>query len=145
MSEAQTTKTPLHFWIVGILALLWNLLGAMDYVMTETKNQAYLSQFSPEQLDFFYNLPAWFVAFWAIAVWGAVLGSVLLLMRRRLTVTVWVVSFISMVVTMIYNYGFAGAADIVGGMGTVFSVVIFVVALALILYARRMVRKGVLH
>jgi hypothetical protein len=144
MPEAKATTTPRHLWIVGIVALLWSLFGAMDYIMTETKNEAYMSQFSPEQLEFFYNFPAWLVAFWAVAVWGGVLGAVLLLMRKKLAVSALLVSFLCMVVTTVHNYGFAGAADIVGGMGLFFSVVIFVVALALVIYARSMARKGVL-
>lgn len=144
MSDARATATPRHLWIIGIVALLWNLMGAMDYVMTETKNEAYMSQFSPEQLEFFYSFPAWLVAFWALAVWGGVAGAVLLLMRKKLAVTVFLVSFLCMVVTTIHNYGFAGAADIVGGMGLFFSVVIFVIALGLFVYARQMAKKGVL-
>jgi uncharacterized membrane protein len=95
MSEVQTTKTPRHLWVVGIVALLWNLLGAMDYVMTEMKNEAYMSQFTPEQLEFFYGFPAWLVAFWAIAVWGGVLGAVLLLIRMKFAFPVLLVSFLA--------------------------------------------------
>jgi uncharacterized membrane protein len=84
------------------------------------------------------------VAFWAIAVWGAVAGSVLLLMRKRYAFHVFLVSFLCMIVTSIHNYGFAGAKDIVGGAGLVFSVIIFVVALGLVFYARNMTRRGVL-
>jgi len=144
MSEAQATKTPRHLWIVGIVALLWNLMGAVDYVMTQTKNEAYMSQFSPEQLEFYYGFPAWLVAFWALAVWGGVIGAVLLLMRKKLAFPVLVVSFLSMVVTSIHNYGFAGGADVASGMEQLFSVIIFVVALALVIYARSMAKKGVL-
>jgi hypothetical protein len=144
MSEARTKKTPLHLWIVGIVALLWSLVGAVDYIMTQTENEAYMSRFTPEHLEFFYGFPSWLVAFWAVAVWGEVLGAVLLLLRKRHAVPVFVVSFLCMVVTTIHNYGFAGAAEIVGGVGIVFGVVIFVVALALVLYARSMARRGVL-
>jgi hypothetical protein len=144
MPEAQATKTPRHLWAVGIVALLWNLLGAMDYIMTQTRNEAYMSQFTPDQLEFFYGFPAWLVAFWAVAVWGGVLGAVLLLMRRKLAVPVFLVSLLCMVVMSIHNYGFAGGAEIVGGTGFVFSVVIFVVALLLVIYSRRMAGRGVL-
>ena len=144
MTEAQASSTPKHLWIVGILALLWNLMGAYDYLMTETKNEAYMSKFTPEQLEFFYGFPAWLVVFWAIAVWGSVAGSVLLLMRRKSAVPVFIASFVSMIVTLIHNYGFAGAADITGATGTIFSVIIFVVALGLILYSRNLAGKGVL-
>ena len=84
-----TSRTPRHLWVIGIVALLWNAIGAFDYLMTQTKNAAYLSGFPPEQLAFFYGLPAWVVAAWALAVWGGVLGSVLLLLRRRLAVPVF--------------------------------------------------------
>lgn len=144
MSETQVTATPRHLWIVGVVALIWSLIGAMDYLMTQTENEAYMSQFTPEQIEFFYSFPAWLVAFWAIAIWGSVLGSALLLMRRKLAVPVFVVSFLCMVVTSVHNYGFAGGAGIVGGSGLFFSAVIFVVALGLVIYSRRMAGKGVL-
>lgn len=144
MSETKDTATPRHLWVVGVLSLLWNLFGAMDYLMTQTQNEAYMGQYTPEQLDFFYGFPAWLVAFWAIAVWGAVAGSILLLMRKRYAFHVFLVSFLCLVVTSIHNYGFAGATDIVGGAGLVFSVIIFVVALGLVFYARNMTRRGAL-
>ena len=144
MSETQATPTPRHLWIVGIVALLWNLVGAWDYIMTETKNEAYMSQFTPEQLEFFYGFPIWVVACWAVAVWGGVLGTVLLLMRRKLAMPVLLASLFCMVVTTIHNYGFAGGTEILGGTGLVFTAVIFVIALALVFYARSMTSKGIL-
>jgi hypothetical protein len=79
MTESQnnsTNKTPVHLWIIGVIALVWNLIGAMDYVMTQMQNENYMSTFTPEQLDFFYSIPSWAVATWAIGVWGGVVGSV---------------------------------------------------------------------
>ena len=144
MSQAQAAKAPVHLWIVGVVALLWNLMGAFDYVMTETRNEAYMEKFTPEQLEFFYGFPAWVIAFWAIAVWGGVLGAILLLMRKKLTVPVLLISFLSMVVVSVHNYGFSGCADIVGATGVIMSVVIFVIALGLFIYASNMAKKGVL-
>ena len=65
-------------------------------------------------------------------------------MRKKLAVPVLAGSFLCMVVVTIHNYGFAGGADIMGGVGLLFSAVIFVVALALVVYARSMAKKGVL-
>jgi hypothetical protein len=129
---------------VGVLALLWNAMGAFDYLMTETQNEGYMGRFTPEQLEYFYGFPAWLVAFWAIAVWGGVLGAILLLLRKRFAVETFLVSFVAMVVTTIRNYLFSDGLEAAGGSGLVFSVVIFVVALLLYLYARAMKNKGVL-
>jgi len=147
MSETPSNEaqTPWHLWVVGVLALLWNLVGAYDYLMTETQNEAYMSRFSPEQLDYFYGFPAWVVAFWAVAVWGAVLGSVLLLLRKRFAAGVFLVSFLAMVITSFHNFVLSNGMEIMGGAGPlIFSAVIFLVALGLWMYSRAMVRKGVL-
>jgi hypothetical protein len=32
-------RVPIHLWIVGILALLWNAYGCYDYVMTTTGDE----------------------------------------------------------------------------------------------------------
>ncbi len=147
MSEDQGTaavRTPKHLWVVGILAFLWDAMGAFDYLMTQTQNEGYMAQFTPEQLEFFYGFPAWVVAFWAIAVWGGLLGSVLLLMRKKLAVGVFLVSFVSMIITTIHNWGMSNGLEVMGTTGLVFSVVIFVFALFLYLYARAMRDRGIL-
>ena len=33
-------KTPVHLWIVGIVTLLWNALGAANYLMTQRAGDA---------------------------------------------------------------------------------------------------------
>jgi small basic protein len=138
-------RAPWHLWLIGILALLWNSVGAFDYLMTQTENEGYMGRFSPEQLEFFYGFPAWVVAFWAIAVWGSLLGSILLLLRKRFAVEVFLVAFLAMVVTAIRNYVFAGGMEVSGGVGTLaFTLMIFLFALFLWRYAHAMRSRGVL-
>jgi len=129
-----------------VISLLWNSVGAMDFVMTQTKNKAYMSGFTPAQLDFYYGFPLWVVAAWGIAVWGSVLGSLLLLLRRRMAVHLFVASVICMVVTDIHNFALSNGLKIMGGAGTlVFSAVIFVIGVLLLVYARSMCKRGVLN
>lgn len=146
MSESNTTtKAPWHLWVVGIVGLLWSAMGAMDYVMTQTKNVEYMAAFTPEQLDFFYGLPVSIVAAWAIAVWGGVVGAIFLLFKKSLAVTLFLLSFIAMVITAIHNYGLSNGLEVIGDtFSLVFSAIIFVVALLLYLYARAMKQRGVL-
>ena len=148
MSEDQATShtsRPWHLWLVGILGFLWSSVGAYDYLMTQTQNEGYLSSFTPEQLDFFYSFPTWVIAFWALAVWGGVLGTVLLLLRKRWAVGVLLVSLVSMVVTTIHNYFLSDGMEHMGDpFSLVFSALIFLFALGLFLYARAMKNRGVL-
>ena len=143
--EVRGPATPRHLWVVGVIALLWNAGGAMDYIMTETRNEAYMSSFTPEQLEFFYGFPTWVVAAWAIAVWGGVIGSVLLLARKRYAVQVFLVSLTAMVITTIHNYVLSNGLEVVGAPLTlVFTAAIFLGAVGLFVYARRMHERGVL-
>jgi len=140
-------KTPFHLWIVGILSLLWNAGGAFDYVMSKTKNEGYMAQLSPEQMAFLEGVPVWFSATWAIGVWFSVFGSILLLLRSRFAVQAFGLSLIGLIISSIYTYGLAEQRTFeAGGMAAViFSIIIPVVLVLLLIYARRMTRKGVLR
>jgi len=141
---SPSVKAPKHLWIIGITTLLWNLMGAYDYLMTQTRNEAYMGQFEPAQLDYFYSFPMWVEVFWALAVWGGVVGSILLLLRKGQSVMVFSVSFASMVITSIYNFGLSNGMEMMGAVGFVFTIVIFLVSLGLVLYSRAMKLRGVL-
>ena len=140
----RQTRTPVHLWIVGVVAVLWNALGAFDYLATELQLEAYMSQFTEEQLAYFYGFPAWVVAAWAFAVWGALLGSIALLLRKRWAVWLFGISIAGMVVTTIYNFGMSDGAEIMGGGAVIFTVVIWAFAIFLFLYSRAMAKRGVL-
>jgi len=143
-AAATPDPTPRHLWVVGILGLLWGSMGAYDYLMTQTQNESYMSQFTAAQLEFFYGFPTWVVAFWAVAVWGGVLGTIFLLLRKRLAAPVLLVSFLAMTVTAVHNFVLTNGMEVMGGIGLVFSVLIFVFAFGLWFYARSMAQRGVL-
>lgn len=148
MSASQPATgigTPRHLWVVGGIALLWNAMGAFDYLMTQTRNESYMSSFSPQQLEFFYGLPAWVVCAWAVGVWGGVLGSLLLLLRKRLAMWVFLASLTGMVLATFRNYVLANGMEIMGdAFSLAFTAVIFLAALGLFVYARAMRKRGVL-
>jgi hypothetical protein len=148
MSEEQQTaamRPPWHFWVIGIVALLWNAMGAFDYLMTQTQNESYMSQFTPEQLEYFYGFPAWVVSSWAFAVWGGLLGVVLLLLRKALAVPVLIFSLAAMIVTTIYSFVLSNGMEVMEGFGVFFTALIFFVSVALVFYARAMRARGLLR
>jgi hypothetical protein len=144
-STVQSTKAPWHIWVVGVVSLLWNSVGAFDFVMTQAKNKAYMSGFTSAQLDFYYGFPIWVVAAWGIAVWGGVLGSLLLLLRKRQAVHLFLSSSICMVLANIHNFAVANGLKLMGGAAAlIFSAVIFVIGVLLLVYARSMGKRSVL-
>ena len=144
LQPGETVKTPWHLWVVGVVGFLWSAMGALDYVMTQTRNEKYMSAFTPEQLSFFYSLPTWAEATWAIAVWGGVVGAILLLLKMRVSVWIFLTSFVAMLITAFQNYVLSNGMEVMGdAFSLVFTAVIFLIALGLYLYSRAMLRKGV--
>tara|TARA_R110000772_G_scaffold26726_7_gene68684 strand:+ start:5094 stop:5555 length:462 start_codon:yes stop_codon:yes gene_type:complete len=146
LTESQgKPAAPWHLWVVSIIATLWNSGGALDYTMTQTRNESYMSNFTQEQLDYFYAFPAWADAVWALGVWGAFIGSLLLLLRSRYATAAFLLSFLGLIGSSIYQV----TADMPASLNTpailIFTAVIWLSVIFLIWYARKMNAKGILR
>jgi len=119
-------------------------MGAFDYAATQLRLEFYMSQFSEDQLAYFYAFPAWADAAWAIAVWGSVLGALGLLLRKAWTVPVFGVVLIAMVLNSLYTFVFTDGLALMGDGAAAFTAIIWVIAIGLFLYALAMKRSGVL-
>ncbi len=79
-----TTKPPVWFWIISILALIWNSMGVNQYLQQAYNTEAFKSMVSTEELEMISQLPTWYTAVFAIAVFAGALGCILLLLRKKL-------------------------------------------------------------
>ena len=152
MQQAVSARAPAHLWIVGILSLLWNCFGAYDYTMTKTQGAKYIASTMPgvdanAALAWINGMPLYAQIGWALGVWLALLGSVLLLMRSRWAVWSFGLSLVGAVLSLGYQMLLAppmpGAES--SPMMKFIPIVILVIAVALFLYARGQEKKGVLR
>jgi hypothetical protein len=136
-------KTPWHIWVVGALSLLWHAGGAFDYLMSQTRNQSYLAMMPDDlraqMIAYLDAMPVWAGSSWAIGVWGAVLGSALILARSRHAVSALWLSMVGLAATTAYTYLLSGTTIemLTGGSAKLFSAAIFVVLALVIAYASR--------
>jgi hypothetical protein len=141
----ETTSKPWHFWPVAVISPPWNAFGAYDYVMTNLRDADYLKQFPPEMMDYIDEMPFWAMACWAIGVWGAVLGSVLLLARSRFAVHAFVASLLGLVASTAYQASLDIPTPMLSGPMLAMTVVIWIAAVFFVWYAMRMRKAGVLR
>lgn len=141
MGNRERTATPWHLWVVGILTLLWNSVGVMSYMMTELGKLEALGM-TPDQIAYFDSFPAWATAVWALGVWGAFFGSVLLLLRSRWAVTATVVSVIGLIGTTIFQNFMTQVPEELQSLGL--DLTIWATTLFMLWYAMKMRRNGVL-
>lgn len=144
IAHAAVVRPPWHFWVIAVLSLLWNAFGCFDYSMTMTRNAAYLAQFPPEMIDYLDTFPTWATTVWALGVWGALAGSILLLGRSRLAVTAFAVSLAGLAASTAYQ----ASTDVPAVMETtgmiVMNLVIWALAIFFLWYAWKQRAKGVL-
>lgn len=150
MEESVGAKAPAHLWIVGALALLWNAFGAYDYLMTRTRGADYVESMMPGTgeavVAYINSFPIWASFGWGLGVWMGLAGSVLLLMRHRLAVIAFGLSLAGAILGI--GYQLMRPADIPQmhqGFNAVVPYLIILIALALYLYSRAQLRKGLLR
>ncbi|MBW0144249.1 hypothetical protein [Sphingomicrobium clamense] len=145
MATAPATKAPTHLWIIGILALLFNAMGALDYLMMRFKVDIYMAQLTEDMLAWYDSFPIWMEIAWPVSVWAAVIGCVLLLMRKSSAVTAFAVSTIAYLVAAVHSFGTnPPPAELATPGSMIFSIFIGVQLALLWYYARRMTAMGVL-
>ncbi len=151
MQDAVQTRVPMHLWIVGGLAAIWNAFGCYDYLMTRMRDTDYLAGMMPTvdpnaMLAWVDAFPIWAQFGWGLGVWGGLLGSLLLLARSRWAVWAFGLSLIGAILGL--GYQIVGAPPLPGAEGPMMEVipyVIILIAVALFLYARAMEKRGVLR
>ncbi len=98
-----TNKANLFFWIIGILALLWNLMGVSAFVMQSSNSEAWRSTQTPEQLRIMDALPSWYMIVFGVAVIASAIACILLLMRRKYAEVVFLIALVAVLIQSGYN------------------------------------------
>lgn len=145
----ETVKTPWHLWLVGVLSLLWNGFGAFDFIQTTTRGDAYMraAGFDDAMVAYYEAMPGWMYLPWTLGVWGAVIGSVMLLLRRRWAVPAFGLSLVGALISLIYGKLIdppPPAPPELAAMSWV-PIVILLIAVLLFGYAFNMRKRGVLR
>ncbi len=139
--ETDRVKTPWHLWVAGVLGVLWNLIGVVDFSATVTKFEPYMSNFPQEALDYYYSMPVWSFVVWGIAVWAALIGCVLILMRKSMAVAFLGASLGAALIS--FGHGMINPAP--EGLGNpIMMIAILGLAVGFLVYALWLSRRNVL-
>ena len=129
---------PWHLWLVGILGLLWSLMGVFSFIATQLNLESVMGGFPPEQRAYFLSFPLWTDACWAISVFAGLIGCLLLLLQHPLAFPFLLASLIGAIVYSLGGLFLLGGMAVMratGGVGLSF--VPIIVAAFLAIYARR--------
>ncbi|NRA91364.1 MAG: hypothetical protein HRU26_01540 [Psychroserpens sp.] len=103
MTEQTNSKPPVWFWILAVIALIWNGLGVMAYLVRAfITEEAIAALPEDQQAEFLVEYPAWYTACFALAVFAGVFGSLALLLRKKWAFMLFVISFITATIQQVY-------------------------------------------
>ena len=139
---APTTKPTTAFWIISVLALLWNIIGVAMYIMQVTMTPEAIAAMPPDQQAMYTTMPSWATSAFALATWGALFGTILLLMRKKLAGPIYVASFAAILVDMYYTLFVSPMMEIAGPSGAILPIAIIAIGAYLIFFSRNAAAKG---
>jgi len=134
MSEVQI-KPHWSFWVICIIALIWNFMGSINFVMQT--NPEMVANFPEAAQSLIASRPFWATIAFAVAVFGGVLAELLLLLKKAVAYYLFVASFLGALITNIHTFQVSSAVDI--WVGSLMSILI---AAFLIWYSKLVKRKG---
>jgi hypothetical protein len=138
MNDETVARVHWSFWVIGAIALIWNLAGVVNFFAQMDPD--ILAKYRESERAIVEGRPIWATGAFAIAVFGGALGCLLLLLRKSAAYYMFIASLLGVIVTMIH----AIRVDIDFGPGEIIGIILMpLVAVAfLIWYSKRAESKG---
>jgi hypothetical protein len=138
----ENNKPATWFWVISAIALIWNLMGVIAYLAQVTMSPEALQALPENERALLASTPAWSTGAFAIAVWGGALGSILLLLRRKLATSILILSFGGVIVQMVHAFFMSKSIEVYGSGGMVMPIMVLVIGIFLIWLSRKATANG---
>ena len=99
----NTVKPTPSFWVICVIALIWNLIGVLSYLGEAYITDEKLTQLTEAQQEIINNRPSWATIAFAIAVFGGLLGSLALLFKMKISYLLFIISFFGVIIHLAYK------------------------------------------
>lgn len=141
MNDETASGIHWSFWIIGAVALIWNVMGVMNFFMQ--MNADAIAAMPETHRAIIESRPAWATGGFAVAVFCGALGCLLLLLRKSAAFYLFIASLLGVIVTMVHTLDVA-VSTINFAPFEIFMMILspVVVAALLIWYSKRAERKG---
>jgi len=136
MTTEIKTMPPIWFWIVSVLALIWNLFGAMQYILQAYMTQEELQAMPEAHQKLLEAQPAWYTASFAIAVFAGSLGCLALLLRKKWAHTLLIISLLGILAQQTYNFFLSDTFEVFGNNAMYLPLIIVIVGFLLVFFAK---------
>jgi hypothetical protein len=127
---------PRWFTITAVVAIIWNLLGVSAFVMQILMTPEMLAQLPPAERELYESTPVWVTGVFAVAVFGGLLGSLGLVLRKVWSLLFLWLSLFAVLAQNTYGLLMSNALEVLGPQALVMPGLVIGVAILLVLMAR---------
>jgi hypothetical protein len=138
----SSIKPPTSFWVIAVLALLWNLMGVVQFYFATFMLDAMTEGLPEAEVDLYQGVPEWYTVIFAVAVFSGLLGSITMLMRNKITVALFGISLLAVLIAQGYWVFGTEVIDILGPTSLIMPVIVIVISIFLYFYSKGAVKNG---
>lgn len=142
MSDTQSVKLPIWFWIIAALAVVWNILGVGAYLADVTMSDNAVAALPEAERNLRAATPSWITGAYAIAVFAGFLGAVSLALRKNWAIPLFGASLVAVAVQMGFIFFGMNAIGILGAGAAIFPAIIIIIAAFLVWFSLSAKGKG---
>ena len=107
MKDESATGVHWSFWAISAIGLIWNVLGGVNFFMQMDAD--IVSALPETHRAIIIGRPIWATGGFAVIVFGGALGCLLLLLRKSVASSVFIVSLLGGIVTIIHTINIASS------------------------------------
>ncbi len=130
------------FWVLAIIALLWNIMGIFQFIGPIFFPEIIFEGLSEDAINLYNSFPNWYTVIFGIATISGLVGAITLLMRKKVTVFLFLVSMITVFIVEGYYILGTKVTEIMGQEAIYMPIVVIVFSVFLYFYSKSCAEKG---
>ncbi len=139
------TKIPAWFWVVTIIALLWNIMGVFSFFAHVFISDAALKALPAEEQAIYASYPMWTQIVFALSTFGGLFGCIALLLKKQIAARLFLISLLAILIQMTHSMFFTDAIEYYGPQSIIMPVLVIVIGIVLLWFSRFCTKKGILN
>lgn len=134
----MTKGTKVFAWIM----VVWNAMGVMAFISQLLMTPEMIAQLPEAQQEAYKNIPTWSMGAYALAVFGGLLGSLMLALGKKLAFPLLLISLAGVLVQQFYNFFIIDSVAMFGPTVVILPALVVVIAFLLVVVSQRGVKAG---
>ena len=141
----KASNTPVWFWIVATLAMLWNLAGLAAFAMHLMITPEQIAQLPEAHQRLYTEAPEWLNVAFGMAVVGGALASLMLLLRNLFAPVLFSLSLVGVLAQQSYQFLMSDTFEVLGKDAMIMPLVVLTLAIFLLWFSLSCKNRGLLR